>query len=154
MSVAENLLLRHYWRPPFANGPFLNLRAMMQFAHHAISAYDMAATDPSTPVRILSGGTIQRLILARELAGKPGLIIAAHPTYGLDVGATQHTHRVLLQQLQQGAAMLLVSEDLEEVLWLSDRIMVLCNGVVMGLVAAATATRQQLGLLMAGVRQA
>jgi ABC-type uncharacterized transport system ATPase subunit len=152
MSVAENLLLRHYWRPPFANGPFLNRQAITQFAQDAISTYDMATTDPSTPARVLSGGTIQRLILARELAGKPGLIVAAHPTYGLDVGATQHTHRLLLQQCQRGAAILLVSEDLEEVLWLSDRIMVLCNGVVLGLVAAATATRQQLGLLMAGVQ--
>jgi simple sugar transport system ATP-binding protein len=152
MSVAENLLLRHYWRPPFANGPFLNLRAVTQFAQEAISAYDMATATPSTPARILSGGTIQRLILARELAGKPGLIVAAHPTYGLDVGATQHTHYLLLQQCQQGAAILLVSEDLEEVLWLSDRIMVLCNGAVMDLVTTATTTRQQLGLLMAGVR--
>jgi simple sugar transport system ATP-binding protein len=152
MSVAENLLLRHYQRPPFANGPLLNLRAITQFAQDTISAYDMAIPNPSTPVRILSGGTIQRLILARELAGEPGLIVAAHPTYGLDVGATQHTHRLLLQQCERGAAMLLVSADLEEVLWLSDRIMVLCNGAVMGLVAAATTTRQQLGLLMAGVQ--
>jgi ABC-type uncharacterized transport system ATPase subunit len=154
MSVAENLLLTHYRRPPFAYGPFLNLRAITQFAQDAISTYDMATAAPFTPARILSGGTIQRLILARELYGKPGLIVAAHPTYGLDVGATQHTHHLLLQQCQRGAAILLVSEDLEEVLWLSDRIMVLCNGAVMGLIEAATATREQLGLLMAGVRQA
>jgi simple sugar transport system ATP-binding protein len=154
MSVAENLLLRHYWHSPFANGPFLNLRAITQFAQDAISTYDMATAAPSTPVRILSGGTIQRLILARELAGKPGLIVAAHPTYGLDIGATQHTQHLLLQQCERGAAILLVSEDLEEVLRLSDRIMVLCGGEVMGLVAAAAAVREQLGLLMAGVQHA
>lgn len=151
MSVAENLALRQYRRVPFASGSFLNRRAITQFARHAITTYDMATASPATPARVLSGGTIQRLILARELAGQPGLIVAAHPTYGLDVGATEQTHHLLLQQRERGAAILLVSEDLEEVLRLSDRIMVLYAGEVMGMVAAAAAEPEQLGLLMAGV---
>jgi simple sugar transport system ATP-binding protein len=153
MSVAENLVLRHYHQPPFATGLFLNQRRITQFARRAITAYGMATPSPSTPARLLSGGTIQRLILARELAGRPAVIVAAHPTYGLDVGATEHVQQLLLQQRQQGAAVLLVSEDLEEVLQLSDRILVLCDGEVMGILAAAEANREQLGLLMAGAQR-
>jgi simple sugar transport system ATP-binding protein len=152
MSVAENLLLRQYHYRPFASGPFLKRRAMVQFARRAITTYDMAVTSPFTPVRLLSGGTVQRLILARELAGHPTLIVAAHPTHGLDVGATEQTHRLLLRQREQGAAVLLVSEDLEELVRLSDRILVLCAGEVMGITPAADADREQLGLMMAGVR--
>jgi simple sugar transport system ATP-binding protein len=151
MSVAENLVLRHYRYPPFIRGPFLNQRAVAQFAQQAITTYDIATTSTATPVSLLSGGNIQKLILARELSGHPRVIVAAHPTYGLDVGATERIHQLLLQQREQGVAILLVSEDLEEVMRLSDRIMVLCSGEVMGIVPAATAEREQLGLMMAGV---
>jgi general nucleoside transport system ATP-binding protein len=154
MSVADNLMLRLYRQAPFATGLFLRRRRMTQFARQAITTYDMAVPSPATPARLLSGGTIQRLILARELAGRPAVIVAAHPTYGLDVGATAQIHQLLLQQRQQGAAVLLVSEDLDEVLQLSDRILVLCGGEVMGLLAATAADREHLGMLMAGAHQA
>jgi simple sugar transport system ATP-binding protein len=154
MSVAENLVLRHYHRPPFARGLFLQRRVMRQFARQAITAYDIAAPHPTTPAGVLSGGNMQKLILARELAGQPRVIVAAHPTYGLDVGATARVHHLLRQQCAQGAAMVLVSEDLEEIVHLADRIMVLCGGESMGIVPAATAERDQLGLMMAGVQHA
>jgi simple sugar transport system ATP-binding protein len=151
MSVADNLVLRHYHRPPFIRGLFLNHRMMTQFALEAIKAYDIATPGPATPAGVLSGGNIQKLILARELAGRPKVIVAAHPTYGLDVGATARVHRLLRQQRVQGAAIVLVSEDLDEVVQLADRILVLCGGENMGIVPAATAARDQLGLMMAGV---
>jgi simple sugar transport system ATP-binding protein len=97
---------------------------------------------------------MQKLILARELAGQPPVIVAAHPTYGLDVGATARVHHLLRQQRQHGAAMVLVSEDLDEIIQLADRILVLYGGESMGVVPADAATRQQIGLMMAGVRHA
>ena len=93
------------------------------------------------------------LILARELAGQPGLLVAAHPTYGLDVGASAHTHHLLQQQRQHGAAILLVSEDVEEVIHLADRILVFYAGEIMGCVSAAEANREDLGLMMTGPRR-
>jgi simple sugar transport system ATP-binding protein len=115
-------------------------------------AYDIATPDPETPAGVLSGGNIQKLILARELLGRPKVIVAAHPTYGLDVGATVRVHHLLRQQRQHGAAVVLVSEDLDEIMQLADRIMVLCGGESMGTVPAEAAERQQLGLMMAGVQ--
>jgi simple sugar transport system ATP-binding protein len=152
MSVAENLVLRRYHRPPFARGVFIQRRVMMQFALQAITAYDIATPGPATPAGVLSGGNMQKLMLARELAGQPSVIVAAHPTYGLDVGATARVHHLLRQQRAQGAAIVLVSEDLEEIIQLADRIVVLCGGESMGIVPAATAERHQLGLMMAGVQ--
>jgi simple sugar transport system ATP-binding protein len=154
MSVAENLVLRHYHRPPLARGLFMQRRVMRQLALQAITAYDIAAPGPSTPAGVLSGGNMQKLILARELAGQPRVIVAAHPTYGLDVGATARVHHLLRQQRAQGAAIVLVSEDLEEIVQLADRILVLCGGKSMGIVPAATAERDHLGLMMAGVQHA
>lgn len=152
LSVADNLVLRHYRAATFGPGLLLNQRAVAQFATQAIAASHIATPHLSTPVRFLSGGTVQRLILARELSGQPRVIVAAHPTYGLDIGATEHTHNMLLQQRERGAAIVLVSEDLDEVLHLADRIIVLCAGEVMGMVPGATADRERLGLLMAGIR--
>jgi general nucleoside transport system ATP-binding protein len=150
LSVADNLVLRQYRYPPFSRGPFLNKAAMRRFAEASIRTYDIATPSPGTPARLLSGGNIQKVILARELSGKPGVIVAAHPTYGLDVGATERTHDLLLEGRNRGAGVLLVSEDLDEILHLADRIMVLFAGEVMGIVAAEGADRERLGLMMAG----
>jgi simple sugar transport system ATP-binding protein len=152
MSVAENLVLRHYHRRPFGWGLWLHRRLMTQFARQAITTYDIVTPGPETPAGQLSGGNIQKLILARELSGRPRVIVAAHPTYGLDVGATARVHHLLHQQRAQGAAIVLVSEDLDEIMQLADRILVLCGGESMGVVPAAAAQRDQLGLMMAGVQ--
>jgi len=92
-------------------------------------------------------------VLARELSGKPRLIIAAHPTYGLDVGATEQVREILLEQRDTGAGVLLISEDLEEVMTLSDRIMVMFSGEVMGIIDAAEAKIEEIGLMMAGEKR-
>jgi simple sugar transport system ATP-binding protein len=154
MSVADNLVLRHYYRPPFVRGLWLQQRAIRRFALEAITTYDIATPGPQTPAGVLSGGNLQKLILARELAGQPQVIVAAHPTYGLDIRATARVHHLLRQQRQHGAAVVLVSEDLDEIIQLADRILVLCGGKSMGMVPAAAAERSQLGLMLAGVPQA
>ena len=150
MSVAENLALRTFDRPPLARGALLDPAAFLAQAEARVREYAIATPSLHTPSRLLSGGNIQKVILARELAGKPQLILAVHPTYGLDIGATEQVHRVLLEKTQQGAAVLLVSEDLEELLSLCDRIGVLYRGWLKGPFAVGSLTREEIGLLMTG----
>ncbi len=150
MSVAENLALRTFDRPPLARGVLLNPAAFLAQAEARVRAYAIATPSLHTPSRLLSGGNIQKVILARELAGQPQLILAVHPTYGLDIGATEQVHRVLLEKTQQGAAVLLVSEDLEELLSLCDRIGVLYRGRLKGPFVVGSLTREEIGLLMTG----
>jgi len=152
MRVAENLVLRRHREAPFARGSLLDWRAVADHADDAIRAYAIATSSKNTVTRHLSGGNVQKVILARELGGKPGLVVASHPTYGLDVAATELTHRLLREQRDGGAAILLVSEDLDELLDLSDRILVLFRGEVTGIVDARGAGREAIGLLMAGDR--
>jgi simple sugar transport system ATP-binding protein len=150
MSVGENLVLNRYRYPPFSRGPVLDGRAVTRFAERMIAEYEIVTPGPQTPARLLSGGNIQRLILARELSGSPGLIVAAHPTFGLDVSATEQIQTLLLRRRAEGAGVLLVSEDLEEILAISDRIAVLYEGRIVGIVQAAAADRERIGLMMAG----
>jgi simple sugar transport system ATP-binding protein len=152
LSVAENLVLKHYRVPPFARGLVLDRQAIDVFARRVIAEYEVVTPGPHVPARLLSGGNIQKLILGRELAGAPAVIIAAHPTSGLDVSATEQIHPLLLRRRQEGAALLLVSEDLDEILALSDRIAVMYSGRIIGVVGAADARRERLGLMMTGQR--
>jgi simple sugar transport system ATP-binding protein len=152
MSIRENLILKQYRYPPFAKGLRIDYRAARRNAQSAIQDYQIAAPSANTRAKLLSGGNIQRLILARELSGSPYLIVAAHPTYGLDVGATEQIRQVLLNQRKRGAGILLISEDLEEIMTLSDRIMVMFAGEVMGIIPAEDAKIGEIGLMMAGTR--
>jgi len=152
MSVAENLVLKQYRYPPFSRGQVIDNGAVMQFARRMIDEYAIATPGPHVPVRLLSGGNIQRLILARELSGRPALVVASHPTAGLDVSATEQTHALLLRHRREDVAIVLVSEDLDEILRLSDRIAVLFSGEIVGLLPAGDATRERLGLMMMGQR--
>ena len=152
MSVAENLVLKRYRYPPFSRGPVIDRQAIDQFARRMIAEYEIVTPGATTPARLLSGGNIQKLILSRELSERPTLIVAAHPTSGLDVSATEQIHTLLLRRRQEGAAILLVSEDLDEILALSDRIAVLFSGEIVGVVPGAEADRERIGLMMAGQR--
>jgi ABC-type uncharacterized transport system ATPase subunit len=152
MDIAGNAILRGYRRAPIARGAFLVPRAIASFADRLIHEYDVKTPSRRTRLRLLSGGNQQKLLLARELSGKPRLIVAVHPTRGVDVGATVTIHRLLREQRRRGAAILLISEDLDELLALGDRIAVVYGGRIMGTVDAAGADREQLGLLMAGIR--
>jgi len=152
LSIRENLILKKYRYSPFSHGEFLDNKEIEENACRAISDYQIDAPSCETPVKLLSGGNIQKVILARELSENPGLIIAVHPTYGLDIGATEQVRKVLLAQRERGAATLLISEDLEEIMTLSDRILVLFNGEVMGILDAESADIGEIGLMMAGTR--
>jgi len=157
-SVAENLVLRDHEHQPFADNwglPiskrwFLNDEAIGQHAAKLISDYDIRVPGEDTLAKYLSGGNLQKLILARELSKNPKLLIAAQPTSGLDVGATEYIRRKLIDQKSEGRAILLISEDLEEILSISDRISVLFEGKILGTVATEKADIEDIGLMMAG----
>lgn len=153
MSIRENLILKGYRHPPFSHGFFIDYRYAKQNAEQAMKEYQIIAPSDETAAKLLSGGNIQRMVLARELSGDPRLIIAAHPTYGLDVGATEQVREILLAQRERGAGILLISEDLEEVMTISDIILVMFQGAVMGIVDAAEAQIEEIGLMMAGQKQ-
>lgn len=150
MSVRENLILKSYRSPDFCKWSILNEKAAYENACKAMKEYEISAPHDGTAARNLSGGNIQRLVLARELCGSPKFVVAAHPTYGLDVGATEQVREVLLAQRDRGAAILLISEDLDEVFQLSDRVLVIYEGQVMGIVPAEEANLEEIGLMMAG----
>jgi ABC-type uncharacterized transport system ATPase subunit len=152
-SIAENIILRDHDRAPFSRNGFLLLRIIAQFADKLIQAFQVKTPSRETPAKSLSGGNIQKVVLARELSRQPRVLIAAQPTRGVDIGATEYVHAQLLEQREKGTAILLISEDLDEVMALSDRIAVIYEGQIMGIVDGATATPEQLGLLMAGVRE-
>lgn len=154
MSVGENLILKNYRRPPFSNWLFLNLPFIHERTERLISEYNIVTPSKETPAKLLSGGNIQKLILAREISEKPRLIVAAHPTCGLDVGVTEQIRRLLLEQRESGVAILLVSEDLDEIMQMSDRIAVMFEGNIGGIVDAGEAKVEEIGMMMMGAKEA
>lgn len=154
MTVSENMVIRQYRYKPFSNGLLLNWGEVAKFTKDSIKDYEISTPSEHTMTRLLSGGNVQKIILARELAGKPKLVIASHPTYGLDVSAAAQTQDLLIEQRDNGAAVLLVSEDLDEILKLADRIAVIFHGEIIAVVDAATAKREELGLMMTGIKGA
>ena len=150
-SVAENLILREHHKPPFSRYGFLNLREISKHADALIQRFRVKTPSQETHARNLSGGNIQKVVLAREISRNPRAVIAAQPTRGLDIGATEYVRAQLIEQRKTGAAIMLISEDLDEILALSDRIAVLYEGQVMDIVPRGEATPEKLGLLMAGV---
>jgi simple sugar transport system ATP-binding protein len=150
-TVAENIFLHDHTAPAYARGVFLRAGAMRQHAQDLVQRFQVKTPTLETPLKNLSGGNIQKLILARELSRHPKLLIAAQPTRGVDIGATEYIHQQLLVQRAAGTAILLISEDLDEIFELSDRIAVMYEGRIMGVVARGEATPAQLGLLMSGV---
>jgi simple sugar transport system ATP-binding protein len=149
MSVAQNMALEHLVN--FAPNGVLDRRMIQQHAEKLIAEYQIKAA-PGDKIRTLSGGNMQKVILARVFEQKPQVIIVSQPARGLDVGATEYVRGKLLEQRNRGAAILLISEDLDEILELSDRIAVIYEGEIMGILPAAEADTERLGLLMAGVR--
>jgi simple sugar transport system ATP-binding protein len=150
LPVSDNLALKAYRKPPLARGLVLNYPSLVAFAKKLIERFQIMTPNASTSTRLLSGGNQQKVVLAREITASQGVLIAVHPTRGLDVGATETVRRTLLEQRDQGAAIVLISEDLDELIQLSDRIMVLYEGRIMGMLDADTAEPAEIGLLMAG----
>jgi simple sugar transport system ATP-binding protein len=148
-SLTENLALHAYRSKPNSSGGFLNLRAMGARARRLLTEFDVRGGSPETPAGALSGGNQQKVVLAREIDGEPKLLIAAQPTRGLDVGAIEFVHRRLVEQRDAGRAVFLVSLELEEILSLSDRILVIYEGRIVG-EFPPTATEEELGFAMTG----
>lgn len=152
LSVADNLIMKNYRAAPISSGWVLNQPVIHQQAETLKKAYDIAAPSVNVQARLLSGGNLQKAILAREMSAGPKLIVAVQPTRGLDVGAIEAVHRVLLDERARGTAILLISEELDELMSLSDRIVGIYEGEIMGELRAEAATLEQIGLMMAGQR--
>ena len=152
LSIASNVALKSYRGPQLASGPLLRLRAIREHAAALIKRYDVRGGAPDLPARRLSGGNLQKVVLAREFEGRPRVLVAASPTRGLDVAAIETVHGYLHEAAATGVGVLLISEDLDEILALADRIVVMYEGSLAGEVDAGEATVEELGLLMAGGR--
>lgn len=152
LSVSDNVIMKSYKARPISAGPFLRGSAITRFAKSLIERFKIATPGIQTPVRLLSGGNLQKTLLAREISIGPQLMVAMYPSRGLDVGATESVRRLLLEQCKEGAAILLVSEDLDEILALSDRVAVMYEGTIQGIVDARDASIEAIGLMMAGVK--
>ncbi len=181
-SVADNIILQDHGKPPYSHHTFFDFRVIKQDAKRLVESFNVKTPTVDTPLKNLSGGNIQKLILARELSRRPSVLVASQPTRGVDIGATEYIHQQLLEQRigaatdenaavqiskqardkrdirahlqerrEQCLATLLISEDLDEIRALSDRIAVIYEGRVVGVVERNEATVAQLGLMMAGI---
>lgn len=153
-KVEENLVLGIHRREPFALArTLINQNAIRKFANQSIENFEIVTPSPTRISKTLSGGNLQKLILAREFSVDTKFLVASQPTRGLDVGSTEYVRRRILEQKQNGAAVLLISEDLDEILNLSDYIAVIYKGELMDIIDAKNVTIERLGLLMAGVSE-
>jgi simple sugar transport system ATP-binding protein len=150
LSLTDNLIMKSYRTRPIGSGWTIDRLVARHRAEELKEAYEVAAPSVDTEARLLSGGNLQRLILAREISSGPGLMVAVQPTRGLDVGAIETVHRLLLEQRAGGTAILLISEDLDEILSMADRVAVIYEGRVSAPMAASDADVAELGLLMTG----
>lgn len=150
-AIWENLLLKDHADPPYAQNKFLQNKAIREHCDELVRDYGVKTPNLATPTGKLSGGNIQRLIMAREITRRPKLLVAAYPTRGLDIGAAEYVHEMLLQASEAGMGVVLISEELDEVQKLSDRVAVFFDGRIMDILPAAAADEKTLGLLMAGM---
>lgn len=150
MTIMENLATETYRLPGFAKRGLLNFKALSSRAKQLIDSFDVRCPGIDTPVRKLSGGNMQKLILARVLSGAPSIIMANQPTWGLDVGATAYVHQQLLNAAERGAGVILISEDLDEIFQVADRIQVMYQGTLSDPIPTGKMDRAELGLLMSG----
>ncbi len=151
--VDENLILGRHWDSRFTRWSFLSQGKIAAFAETMIRDYEIVPPSASQAVRALSGGNLQKVIIARELSQEPKCLLVNQPTRGLDVGATEYAHRRLLQERDRGAGILLISEDLAEILSLATRIAVIFRGQIVGMMDGGEASIDEIGLLMAGIHR-
>jgi simple sugar transport system ATP-binding protein len=151
MTVAENYVLDSYHREPYSKGGRLNRRAIAEHATTGVSEFDIRTPSIETHVGNLSGGNQQKVIVAREFSRPVKLVVASQPTRGLDVGSIEYIHRRIIEQRDAGAAILIVSTELDEVLALGDRVAVMFAGRIVGILPSAQATKEAVGMLMGGV---
>jgi len=150
LSILENLMSTRYYAPPLSRLGFLLPRPMQQLAAQLMQQYDIRANSAALRVGALSGGNAQKVVVARELSNNPAILIGSQPTRGLDVAAARFVHGQLLRLSDAGAGILMISADLDELLTISDRLLVIFGGRIVGELKSAEATREHIGLLMAG----
>ncbi len=153
MTTEDNLGLKAFREPPYSQGLRLIPSVFKDRGSELIAKYDIRGVQPGLPIRLLSGGNLQKALIAREVELKPKVLIARSPTRGLDVGATEAVRNLVLAERARGTGVLLISEDLDELLALSDRLIVFYEGQIVGELPAEEATSERLGLLMAGQRE-
>jgi len=150
LNAYENMALKGYRNYP---GVFIRWDKVRKDTDRLIQSFDVRLASTANPVKMMSGGNIQKLLLAREIDSDPRLIVAVYPMRGLDIGATDYVKRLLIEQSEKGKAVLLISEDLEDLLSMTDRIIVMHGGEIMGVVKPSETTREEIGLMMAGKRK-
>lgn len=153
LTTEENLALKAFRRSPYSRGRRLVASAFRDEGARQIEQYDIRGVRPGLPIRLLSGGNLQKALVAREVETQPKLIILRSPTRGLDVGAMQAVRRQVLEERKKGVGVLLISEDLDELMALSDRLLVIYEGEIVGQMPTEEATAERLGLLMSGQRE-
>ncbi len=149
-TVTENLILRDLDNEVYSKNSFLKMQNIAEETEKLVKTFNVKTPSIETPIKSLSGGNAQKVILAREISRQPIVLIASQPTRGVDIGATEYIHERIIQQREEGTATLLISEDLDEIFALSDRIAVIFHGEIMGVVDRKEATLQSIGLMMAG----
>jgi len=145
MDITDNMMLRSYRK---GHGAFLERKAPKDLAEHIIEDLEVVTPSAATPVRRLSGGNVQKVLVGREIAASPTVLMAAYPVRGLDINSSYTIYNLLNQQKEKGVAVIFVGEDLDVLLELCDRILVIGGGKVTGVVDGRTATKEQVGLLM------
>lgn len=150
LTIADNMILPRLRERPFSRRGLIDGRAITTFARERIAAFDIRCPGPGARAGMLSGGNLQKILLARELAHDPAILVAAQPTRGLDIGATRFVHERFFELRAHGRGILLISEDLEELMALSDRIAVMYDGRIAGEMPTSEATVERIGLLMTG----
>ena len=153
-AAHDSAILGQQGKPAFNIGPLLNQRGIIDSCQHQMDRYDVRPDDPHLKSANFSGGNQQKIVLAREIETDPDLLLVGQPTRGVDIGAIEFIHRRLIELRDAGKAILLVSVELDEILGLADRILVMNEGRIVGELAAEEADEQKLGLLMAGVARA
>jgi len=152
LTVEENLVLEKHGKPPFNSGGLINQKEIRRFADSAMEEFDIKSAGPTALAKTLSGGNLQKVMIARGLSGQASVIVAHKPTWGIDIGAAEYIHQRMLEEAEKGAAILLISEDLNEIYLLSDRIVVLFEGRVMGEAPNHAQYREDIAMWMSGVR--
>jgi simple sugar transport system ATP-binding protein len=153
-QIQENLILGRHRSPDFSRAGLMRGSAMRDYADEAIKDFEIMTPSSQQRTRLLSGGNLQKVILARELAGsRPKILIVHQPTRGLDIGASEYVRRRLVEERDRGAGVLLISEDLDEIFNLSDRIAVIYDGMIIDTVDPNSINREEIGMLMAGIKE-
>ena len=147
MSITENMLLKTYGE---AKGPFVDTKGARVRAEKLVKDLKVVTPSTETPVRLLSGGNVQKVLVGREIEANPNVIVTAYPVRGLDINSSYAIYDILNEQKQKGTGILFIGEDLDVMLALCDKIMVICHGKIMGIVHAEKTTKEELGLMMTG----